>query len=384
MITSKSIRSLLQGPFLKRLPIHVLLSLMACFGLQACFLLREPVEESVPVSRQEDPTQAYKEQIAFLTSRLDSIENAHLIWEVSGDSTQDCRTQLAKCARSHRAQKSRLRYQNKIIDSLVRVNKGHKAELKKEQLKTQKVEASLQEVMQKVSDQALHLERLDNSFDIYLAEPEKRNIRLYWKDHRNKRFQNFENLRNAYTEGQLVFATNGGMYKKDGAPQGLYIEGGEELIPLDPKEKGYGNFYMQPNGIFVLDTAGKAEVISTQQFMRKYGYKGRGKSPQLREIQFATQSGPMLVHNGKINEHFRQGSSNLNIRSGVGIMKNQKVVFAISNKRVNFYDFAAFFKSYLGCDNALYLDGAISEMYVPELKRYQKGGNYGAIIGIVE
>jgi uncharacterized protein YigE (DUF2233 family) len=33
------------------------------------------------------------------------------------------------------------------------------------------------------------------------------------------------------------------------------------------------------------------------------------------------------------------------------------VVFAISEKAVNFYDFAMMFKQEFGCQNALYLDG---------------------------
>jgi uncharacterized protein YigE (DUF2233 family) len=58
----------------------------------------------------------------------------------------------------------------------------------------------------------------------------------------------------------------------------------------------------------------------------------------------------------------------LNLRNGVGIIsKNTKskiVVLAISDSKVNFYDFALLFKEILGCENALYLDGAISKMYI--------------------
>jgi uncharacterized protein YigE (DUF2233 family) len=90
----------------------------------------------------------------------------------------------------------------------------------------------------------------------------------------------------------------------------------------------------------------------------------------------------MMVINGVINDKFVNGSKNLNIRSGVGISNDGNVVFAISNEEVNFYDFAAFFKDKLGCDNVLYLDGAISKMYLPEIGRDELGGSFGVMTGV--
>ena len=60
----------------------------------------------------------------------------------------------------------------------------------------------------------------------------------------------------------------------------------------------------------------------------------------------------------------------------------RKTVFIISNKPVNFYDFAIFFKSYFGCKDALFLDGSISQMYAPSISRFERDGKFGAIIGI--
>jgi len=67
----------------------------------------------------------------------------------------------------------------------------------------------------------------------------------------------------------------------------------------------------------------------------------------------------------------------------VGILPNNKVIFAISTDFVNFYDFAEYFKN-MGCSNALYLDGAVSQMYLPEKNREQMTGDFGVIIGIAE
>ena len=47
--------------------------------------------------------------------------------------------------------------------------------------------------------------------------------------------------------------------------------------------------------------------------------------------------------------------------------RHGKIAFAISEKLVRFYDFALLFKEKLGCDNALYLDGQICMIYLPEM-----------------
>ena len=62
----------------------------------------------------------------------------------------------------------------------------------------------------------------------------------------------------------------------------------------------------------------------------------------------------------------------------------REAFFAISNGGINFWDFSELFRDKLGCDNALYLDGLISKMYVPELRREQKGGNFAALFAIFE
>jgi uncharacterized protein YigE (DUF2233 family) len=89
----------------------------------------------------------------------------------------------------------------------------------------------------------------------------------------------------------------------------------------------------------------------------------------------------MLVIDGQLHPAFTQGSRTLNIRSGVGIDTAGRVVFAISNGLVNFYDFATLFQQVLHCDQALFLDGTISRMYLPAIQRDEAGGAFGAMIG---
>jgi uncharacterized protein YigE (DUF2233 family) len=78
---------------------------------------------------------------------------------------------------------------------------------------------------------------------------------------------------------------------------------------------------------------------------------------------------------------FKEGSANLQIRNGVGILPNGNVVFTIWKYPVNFYEFVLFFKD-MGCKNALYLDGYVSRAYIPAQKLLQTDGDFGVIIAV--
>lgn len=212
----------------------------------------------------------------------------------------------------------------------------------------------------------------DNLFLTYKVDVKKQYLRLFWKDEKGKRFGSIENFKLWAAKKNLKtdFVMNAGMYKADHSPQGLYIEKQKVLFPLDTS-KAEGNFYLYPNGVFFI-TAKKTAVICTTERFRNN-----------KEIEFATQSGPMLVIDGQIHSAFNEGSKNLNIRNGVGILPNGNVVFVLSKKEVNFYDFANYFKS-LGCKNALYLDGFVSRAYLPSQNWIQTDGNFGALFAITK
>ena len=91
----------------------------------------------------------------------------------------------------------------------------------------------------------------------------------------------------------------------------------------------------------------------------------------------------MLLIDGAVNSILKQGSSNYNIRNGVGILTDGNILFAMSKKKINFYDFAMFFKS-KGCKNALYLDGYVSKTYLPSKGWKQSGGNFSVIIAEIK
>lgn len=91
----------------------------------------------------------------------------------------------------------------------------------------------------------------------------------------------------------------------------------------------------------------------------------------------------MLVIDGEIHTSFKEGSANVTIRNGVGILPNNSMIFSMSKKEINFYDFAKYFKD-LGCKNALFLDAFVSRTYLPEQNWTQTDGGFGVIVAVVK
>jgi uncharacterized protein YigE (DUF2233 family) len=170
---------------------------------------------------------------------------------------------------------------------------------------------------------------------------------------------------------RLVFAMNAGMYHDDRRPVGLYVENGVEAAPIVTRA-GPGNFGMLPNGVFcVLDD--RFAVIES----RRYAAAPPG-------CRHATQSGPMLVIEGRLHPRFIPGSPSRFLRNGVGVSADgQRAVFAISDGRVSFDAFARLFRDGLGMPDALYLDGSISRLYAPGIGRHDPGLRMGPIVGLV-
>jgi len=77
---------------------------------------------------------------------------------------------------------------------------------------------------------------------------------------------------------------------------------------------------------------------------------------------FATQSGPLLVIDGKLHPRFEENGASRFIRNGVGVRDAHTIVLAISRSGVSFGSFARLFRDALGCPNALYLDGVVSAL----------------------
>jgi uncharacterized protein YigE (DUF2233 family) len=100
------------------------------------------------------------------------------------------------------------------------------------------------------------------------------------------------------------------------------------------------------------------------------------------KARYATQSGPMLVIDGRIHPKILPTGTSAKIRNGVGVRDGAQVVFAISDQPVTFYAFARLFRDALNCPNALFLDGSVSSLFAPNLKRADTLFPIGPIIGV--
>ena len=211
----------------------------------------------------------------------------------------------------------------------------------------------------------------NKSYIVCEVDPEKYDISLFLDDANGQPFKYFRNVEKYLREQgkTIAFAVNGGMYHKDFSAVGLYIENGKTLHPVSTKD-GPGNFHMKPNGIFFVEGK-KAGVMDTDRFLKL-----------TIKPDIATQSGPMLVIENKIHPRFIVNSPYLEYRNGVGVRTDGTVVFANSEGRVNFEEFARFFRDEMKTPNALFLDGSISSLYAPELKRYDWWYGLGPIIAV--
>ena len=201
-------------------------------------------------------------------------------------------------------------------------------------------------------------------------------LRMYWKDGNGNLLGSFATLRNwLRPQGKDLFcATNAGIYDKDHRPLGLYIEDGETLRKLNTRQNAYGHFYLQPNGVFIVEDR-QAHIVDTLSV-------DADRNRWLGMARFATQSGPIMLQNGAINSAFDPASINMVVRNAVCIDSNHLVVLAMARNPITFYDFAQFLRDKLQCVDALYLDGSISRIY-PSLEA-DLGPAFGAIIAVTK
>jgi uncharacterized protein YigE (DUF2233 family) len=210
-----------------------------------------------------------------------------------------------------------------------------------------------------LAGQAERVRHREADYVVYRVDPATDDLGLYWKDDDGQAFGTLARLRErlARRGRELKFAMNGGIFSTGGVPLGLHVENSRVLreLNLGDLEGGQWNFYLKPNGVFYLadHTPGILE-------------SGRFSRMEIRPV-LACQSGPLLLEEGQVHPAFRPSSTNYHIRSGAGVTRDGRVVFAISEKTVRFYDFALLFKEKLNCDNALYLDGQICAICLPEM-----------------
>lgn len=208
-------------------------------------------------------------------------------------------------------------------------------------------------------------------YTVVAVDPVREHLQLFLNDAHGRPYKRLEKVAADVSRRgkRLVFAMNAGMYHADYSPVGLFVADGNEQTPLN-LDPGKGNFFLRPNGVFLVTAAG-AQVVESTAY------------PALADkARIATQSGPMLLTRGAINPLFDPDSRSRYIRNGVCTVDG-KALFVISEERVNFYELARYMRDALKCRDALYLDGSVSSLYSPTLRRNDYRADLGPIIGLV-
>ena len=158
----------------------------------------------------------------------------------------------------------------------------------------------------------------------YTVNPQTERVKMYWQKANGEAWGTLHALlADINSQGQVQMAMNGGIYDESYAPLGLYIENGQQKVALN-LASGEGDFFIRPGGVFYV-AGDKVGIVRLDAFKTS------------KEIQFAVQSGPLLMENA---------------------------VFLLSQQATNFYDFACYAKAKLNVEQLLYLDGTISHMYM--------------------
>jgi len=207
-------------------------------------------------------------------------------------------------------------------------------------------------------------------YTVVRVDLRKERLELFLRDDAGVEFKRLDRLEAwlAARNRQLVFAMNAGMYHADFSPVGLLVQEGREEAPLN-LAAGAGNFFLKPNGVFLVSNAGPRVVESSE-------YPALAK-----DVRLATQSGPLLLRRGVVHPAFIPDSDSRKIRNGVGV-SGHTAIFVISEQPVNFYEFALYFRDVLHCRDALYLDGTVSALHSLALRRSDFTRELGPIRGV--
>ncbi|MBT3223918.1 MAG: hypothetical protein HN348_33035 [Proteobacteria bacterium] len=194
---------------------------------------------------------------------------------------------------------------------------------------------------------------IDNSYTVVTIDLDQAQMDLVGQA--DPSLRDLESIHTALEKDKrrLVAALHAGMFHTYDDPVGLHIESGVEYSGLD-KSDAQGNFYLKPNGVFVIDSKG-ARVQATDDYNAQVG-----------EVHLATQSGPMLLLNGEVHPAFNPKSESKYVRGGVCASDSKTVHLVQSYAKVRLHNFATLFRDKLGCRDALYLDGAVARIWTEQ------------------
>lgn len=201
-----------------------------------------------------------------------------------------------------------------------------------------------------------------------VADPARHRIGTALAPEDGAPFRSLKAFSETVEQSHIAFAMNAGMYDGEGKPIGYYVEDGDRLKELS-RADGPGNFHLKPNGVFY-GTEGQWRVRSSDSF-----YANVGDRPA-----FGTQSGPMLVIDGKLHPEISDDGPSKATRNGVGVDRNGKAHFVIANSSVSFGRLARYFRDEVKTPNALFLDGNVSALWDPATERMDSSSAIGPLL----
>ena len=197
-------------------------------------------------------------------------------------------------------------------------------------------------------------------------------LQLFAASRTEQPLRSFAQIAGKVDPSEVAFAMNAGMFDPNGRPIGLAIVGPGKPVHAINLRDGPGNFHMKPNGVFQVDTKGKAAIFES------------GRTPlgviQSVNVMLATQSGPLLVEHGKLHPKIEPDGRSRLIRNAVGVAASGKPLFVISNDPVSFGKLARFMRDELHTPDALFLDGSVSSLWDPAGNRQDSNTELGPVI----
>ena len=210
----------------------------------------------------------------------------------------------------------------------------------------------------------------NTSFTHCLAVPARHQIETAWTGSDGVPFRGFAAY--AASRGEdaapIAFAFNAGMFDQDGEPTGYFVKNGERLQTLDTAG-GDGDFYSKPNGVFFGNDQ-EWQILTSEDFQTDVSERP----------SFGTQSGPMLVINGRLHPDIVSDGEERVFRNAVGLDNEGRAHFVISNAPVSFGKLARLYRDKLEVENALYLDGKVSSLWSPANGRMDDSSPLGPLI----
>jgi uncharacterized protein YigE (DUF2233 family) len=200
------------------------------------------------------------------------------------------------------------------------------------------------------------LHRAANGLWTCSVDPAQRSLRVFYTDQHGRLFRHMSAVVDWLAEDgeQIDCATNGGIYDPTLRPLGWLVADGVLLRAINLDAESAGNFYLQPNGALVI-SGGQARIASTNELAAL-------AQGDVSHIEFALQSGPLLLRQGLISARLDPASVSRYTRDAVCVSAAGTVIIAYSDRLVSLYEFAAKLKE-IGCSDALYLDGHVAQMF---------------------